>query len=68
MFLTRGAAEYLRDEGAAPVGIDSYNIADTGDGARPVHTILLGEGIPIVEHCAIGRRCPRTAFDLRRRR
>ena len=35
MFLTRGAAEYLRDEGAAPVGIDSYNISDTGDGARP---------------------------------
>ncbi|HEY0704038.1 MAG TPA: cyclase family protein, partial [Candidatus Acidoferrales bacterium] len=50
VFLTRGAAEYLRDAGAALVGIDSYNIDDTGDGARPVHTILLGAGIPIVEH------------------
>ena len=32
------------------VGIDSYNIDDTNDGRRPVHTILLGANIPIVEH------------------
>lgn len=49
-FLTRDAAEYLRDGGAALVGIDSYNIDDTGDGTRPAHTILLRAGIPIVEH------------------
>jgi arylformamidase len=49
-FLTRDAAEYLRDQGAALVGIDSYNIDDTNDGTRPVHTILLGAEIPIVEH------------------
>lgn len=49
-FLTRGAAELLRDRGAALVGIDSLNIDDTADGGRPVHTILLGGGIPVVEH------------------
>jgi kynurenine formamidase len=32
------------------VGIDSYNIDDTADGTRPVHTILLGAEIPICEH------------------
>lgn len=49
-FLTEDAAEYLRASGAALVGIDSYNIDDTGGGTRPVHTTLLGGGIPIVEH------------------
>jgi kynurenine formamidase len=49
-FLTWKAAEHLRSAGAALVGIDSLNIDDTSDGTRPVHTILLGAGIPIVEH------------------
>ena len=49
-FLTRNAAEYLRSSGAALVGIDSLNIDDTADGSRPVHSILLKDGIPIVEH------------------
>ncbi len=49
-FLTKAAAEYLRDHGAILVGIDSLNIDDTGDLTRPVHSILLGAGIPIVEH------------------
>jgi len=49
-FLTKGAAEYLADSGVALVGIDSLNIDDTDDGHRPVHTVLLGEEIPIVEH------------------
>ena len=49
-FLTAGAAEYLRQAGAALVGIDSYNIDDIGDAHRPVHTTLLGAGIPIIEH------------------
>jgi hypothetical protein len=35
---------------ATLVGIDSQNIDDTSDAARPAHTILLGAGIPIVEH------------------
>jgi kynurenine formamidase len=49
-FLTAAAAEYLKNEGAKLVGIDSYNIDDTDGGHRPVHTMLLGAGIPIVEH------------------
>jgi kynurenine formamidase len=49
-FLTRDAAEHLTRAGAALVGIDSLNIDDTADGARPAHTLLLGAGIPIVEH------------------
>lgn len=49
-YLTAAAAAWLRDAGAVLVGIDSLNIDDTGDGQRPVHTCLLGAGIPIVEH------------------
>lgn len=48
--LTEAAACRLRDDGAALVGIDSYNIDDVSGGARPVHSVLLGAGIPIVEH------------------
>jgi kynurenine formamidase len=49
-FLTEDAALHLRDAGAILVGIDSYNIDDTADGRRPVHTTLLRAAIPIVEH------------------
>jgi kynurenine formamidase len=49
-FLTGEAAELLVEGGAAFVGIDSYNIDDTDDGTRPVHTALLGAGVPICEH------------------
>jgi kynurenine formamidase len=49
-FLTASAAIALRNAGAALVGIDSLNIDDMDDLARPVHTILLGAGIPVVEH------------------
>ena len=48
--LTADAAELLAEAGAALVGIDSLNIDDTDDGRRPVHTTLLGAGIPIAEH------------------
>lgn len=49
-YLSRAAAEMLASSGAALVGIDSLNIDDTADGVRPAHTLLLGSGIPIVEH------------------
>lgn len=49
-FLTADAARALTDGGAALVGIDSFNIDDTDDGTRPVHTTLLGADIPIAEH------------------
>lgn len=49
-FLTEAAAVHLRDAGAVLVGIDTYNIDDTADRRRPVHTTLLRAKIPIVEH------------------
>ena len=49
-YLTTEAAEYLRDNGATLVGIDSLNIDNTDTGHRPVHTTLLRENILIVEH------------------
>jgi kynurenine formamidase len=49
-FLTESAAICLRDRGALLVGIDSLNIDGTSTGARPVHSVLLAESIPIVEH------------------
>src|SRR5262249_46915591 len=61
-FLTRDAAEYLVKEGAALVGIDSYNIDDTDDWSRPAHTLLLGAEIPIVEHMQGLHRLPDDGF------
>lgn len=49
-FLTEAAAKLLLEQGAALVGIDSHNIDDTRIPRRPVHTILLGAGVLIVEH------------------
>jgi arylformamidase len=50
-FLTQQAAVWLRDRGALLVGIDSHNIDDTrARNSRPVHTVLLGNEILIVEH------------------
>ena len=61
-FLTRAAAEHLIAAGAALVGIDSLNIDDATDGARPAHTLLLGAGIPIVEHLRGLRELPDAGF------
>jgi arylformamidase len=49
-FLTKDAAELLVSEKVKLVGIDSHNIDDTSGKARPVHSILLKNEIPIVEH------------------
>jgi kynurenine formamidase len=52
-YLTSAAAQRLVDARAAIVGIDSVNIDDTSEnarGERPVHSILLAAGIPIIEH------------------
>lgn len=61
-FLTEAAARLLAEGGAALVGIDSHNIDDTRGRARPVHTILLGAGIPICEHLAHLDALPDTGF------
>ncbi|MFI9590613.1 cyclase family protein [Nonomuraea sp. NPDC052265] len=50
-YLAPESAAWLAEQGAALVGIDSLNIDDTPPhGERPAHTILLGAGIPLVEH------------------
>ena len=61
-FLSRAGAERLASEGAAIVGIDSVNIDDMHDGTRPAHTILLGAGIPIVEHLCRLDLLPKIGF------
>jgi arylformamidase len=63
-FLTAAAAEHLREAGAALVGIDSHNIDDTSTRTRPVHTILLGAGIPIVEHMTGLAQLPDQGFQF----
>jgi kynurenine formamidase len=61
-YLTKDAAEYLLEAGAALVGIDSLNIDDTGDLSRPVHTLLLAAEVPIVEHLRGLGRLPGAGF------
>jgi kynurenine formamidase len=61
-FLAAATAEFLRDAGAALVGIDSLNIDDTRVGQRPVHSILLRAGIPIVEHLRGLEQLPARGF------
>lgn len=61
-FLTRDAAEWLVEQGAALLGIDSINVDDRADAARPVHTLLLAAGIPIVEHMRGLEELPPSGF------
>jgi len=61
-YLTKAATDWLVAHGAALVGIDSVNIDDIADRTRPVHTGLLGAGVPIVEHLCGLDRLPPTGF------
>jgi arylformamidase len=61
-YLTASAATWLAENGAAIVGIDSCNIDNMHVRARPVHTILLGAGIPICEHMTGLDRLPDSGF------
>jgi kynurenine formamidase len=63
-FLTRDAADYLVKAGARLVGIDSLNIDDDKDGARPAHTVLLGAGVAIVEHMTNLAALPDSGFTF----
>lgn len=63
-YLTADAAAYLRDCGAAFVGIDSMNIDDTDGGTRPVHSILLREDILIAEHLTRLDALPGSGFTF----
>lgn len=48
--LTAAAGELLVRAKITLLGIDSLNVDDDTDPARPVHSALLRAGIPIVEH------------------
>ena len=61
-YLTAAAAYAFVDAGAAFVGIDSHNIDNTAERSRPVHTILLGAGVPIGEHLTGLERLPPSGF------
>lgn len=63
-YLTKDAAEYLRDSGAKLVGIDSHNIDNTEGKSRPVHTTLLGAEILIVEHLCNLSSLPENGFKF----
>lgn len=64
-FLTREAALELQKRGALLVGIDSHNIDDTRTrNSRPVHTILLGQEILIVEHLRGLEELPDQGFSF----
>lgn len=60
--LTEAAAVYLRDHGARLVGIDSFNIDNVSKDTRPVHSVLLAAGIPIVEHMTRLDQLPASGF------
>ena len=49
-FLAAESAQWLVEQGARLVGIDSYNIDDTRTKCRPVHSTLLRAGVLICEH------------------
>jgi arylformamidase len=61
-YLTSEAADWLAENGAVIVGIDSCNIDNMHVRARPVHTRLLGAGIPICEHMTGLDRLPDSGF------
>jgi arylformamidase len=61
-FLTASAAGWLVEHGAALVGIDSANIDDTRERARPTHTTLLAAQIPICEHMTMLEKLPDRGF------
>ena len=63
-YLPADTARYLAQSGATLVGIDSYNIDDTGGGDRPAHSILLRQGIPIVEHLCGLNELPDQGFKF----
>jgi arylformamidase len=64
-FISVATAESMVAAKIACVGIDSLNIdATSGDAGvgRPVHTILLRAGIPIIEHLTNLEALPRNGF------
>ena len=63
-FLTARSARALVSADVACVGIDSLNVDDTDDVARPVHTALLAADIPIIEHLTNLAALPASGFTF----
>lgn len=63
-YLTSASAVALVAAEVVCVGIDSLNIDSTTDPQRPVHTILLRSGIPIVEHLTNLAELPQDGFTF----
>ena len=58
-YLTESGATWLVAAGVTLVGIDSVNIDDAHSGGeRPAHSILLGAGVPVLEHLTGLARVP----------
>lgn len=62
--LSVAAAGALVRANVGCVGIDSLNIDSTATGDRPVHTTLLGAGIPIIEHLVHLDQLPADGFTF----
>lgn len=61
-YLREDTAAALRDRQAALLGVDFLNVDDTMDPRRPVHTLLLRAGMPIVENLTNLGALPREGF------
>jgi arylformamidase len=61
-FLSAETVNTLVAGGPALVGVDFWNVDDTTDPARPVHTALLGADIVIVEHLCSLDQLPEDGF------
>ena len=57
-------ARAMVDARVALVGIDSVNIDATTTGERPIHTMLLAAGIPVLEHLTNLDAPPANGFEL----
>ncbi len=63
-YLNESAAQYLKEQQVALVGIDSYNIDNTSKNSRPVHSVLLKNDILIVEHMRGLEQLTNTTFKF----
>jgi kynurenine formamidase len=61
-YLSEEVVERLIRSRVKLVGVDFWNVDNTGDASRPAHTRLLGSGILIVEHLCNLLSLPRTGF------
>ncbi|MDQ4010113.1 MAG: cyclase family protein [Actinomycetota bacterium] len=57
-YLTRRFAEAMVEANVALLGVDSLNVDNVEDPARPVHHTMLGNDIPLIEHLTNLDRLP----------